>query len=127
MRTHQVSVLLSLLLLGACASSSGRAGGGGNVITPEEIQTEGANAADGYMLVQRLRPSWLRSRVSSLSAGGAIYPMVFLNDRPYGELTNLRDFQPSELDSLEYLSGSDATTRYGTGYPAGAIIVRTRR
>ena len=33
----------------------------------------------------------------------------------------------SDVESIRRVSASDATTRFGTGFPAGAIEVRTRR
>jgi hypothetical protein len=42
-------------------------------------------------------------------------------------LSILRSIRTFELQGLRYMSASDATTRYGTGFDGGAILVTTKR
>ena len=49
-----------------------------------------------------------------------------LNGSLYGDLRDLRRLNTVEVTSIEYMSASDATTRFGTGYAGGAIVVSTR-
>jgi len=50
-----------------------------------------------------------------------------VDDRPYGELDVLYGFGTEDLEEIRYISASDATTRFGTGYPGGIINLITRR
>lgn len=126
MRARALKVVLSVLVLSACASAGGGAGRGDpSVITREEIEAQGTQQEDAYTLIRRLRPNWLRAKGTSIG-GERLYPMVLLNGTRYGPLDELRSFRTVEVESLEYISATEATTQFGTGYMGGAIMVRTR-
>lgn len=126
-RAARVSaVLLSICCsaaLGACASGGG--GGGDdagprrdpNLITRAELSEY--TFPSTYDAIRRLRPRWLQSR-----GGGA--PEAILDGTRLGGPDQLRSINVVDIVSIRYLSASDATTRYGTGFPNGAIEVRTR-
>lgn len=129
-RRHSAHILLfSLALaLGACGGGTGAAPGGGsspvrrnsNRIEAPELAT--VAEVDVYTAISRLRPSWLRS-----GSRGTL-PAVLVDGSPQsGGAEVLQNFRAADVTLLEYMSASDATTRYGTGYTAGAIIVTTRR
>ena len=110
------------IVVAACASggqSSGPRSGNRNVITAEELQQ--VDVSNAYQAIQRLRPMWLRSR----SGGGD--PAVFIDNVRAGDLNMLETLYLTNIQELRYVSPSDATTRWGTGYPTGAIEVITRR
>jgi hypothetical protein len=55
-------------------------------------------------------------------------PGVIVDGTPQaGGVESLRSMRASDASELRFLNSSDATTRYGTGYTAGAIVVSTRR
>lgn len=127
-------------LVAACASSgSAGGGGGGSTITAEEIAAvDGAQNA--YDVVQRLRPRFLRSRgTSSMRSAGpegtsAAAPtgsqftaVVYVDGVRMGGPEALRNVPSTILQSITYVSGTDATTRYGTGHGGGVIEVVTKR
>jgi hypothetical protein len=132
--------LLALsLALGAVACASSGAGAGlatdstgaapptvrrsGNLITEAEIAETAAR--DGYHAVQLLRPQWFRVRgASSMSATSE--PAVYLNGQRIGELRSLGTIQATAIREMRFLTAAEATTRYGTGHEAGAIIVLTK-
>jgi hypothetical protein len=117
---------LWVFLVAGCASSGGGGGVRGrspNVITTAELRSQVTQQEDAYAIIQRLRPGWLRPRQSSFS-GQPVYPVVFLNGTRYGEIDSLHSFRVTEIASLELISATDATTRFGTGYTGGAIMVR---
>jgi len=112
--------------LGACAgaASGGTSGGGvrrsSNRIDEVELAT--VAETDVYMAINRLRPAWLRA-----GSRGTL-PEILLDGTPQsGGPEVLRNFRAADVSLLEYMSASDATTRYGTGYTAGAILVTTKR
>ncbi|MEZ4414426.1 MAG: hypothetical protein R3E10_01605 [Gemmatimonadota bacterium] len=117
--------LFSLLLLG-CASG----GGGGSSRSPNVIRSGDLSEipnGSAYDAIQRLRPRWLRTRgMSSVQSGSPDYAQVFIDNAPSGSLEALRRVVVQDVDSIVYMSASDATTRYGTGYTGGLIQVFTK-
>jgi hypothetical protein len=87
---------------------------------------ESVQASDAYELLQRLRPQFLRSRGSvSMRNSSSSYPIVYLNDVRHGNVNSLRDILAVDIEEIRYISGADATTRWGTGHGSGVILVRT--
>lgn len=126
MRSLALSLAL-LLAVGACAStgSTGYEGSGPDVIGPEELRAEEDRTENAYELVRRERPTWLRARGSSFS-GDRPRARIIVDGADYGPVQALRDFRVADIEEVRYLSASDATTRFGTGYMGGAILVATR-
>lgn len=109
--------------LSGCASSGGVAdgerGGPNRLIRSELAQFDDY---DAYGAIQRLRSSWLRPR-----GGTRTPPALIVDGVPrIGGVNGLRTIAVSSIEGMEYLSGPDATMRYGTGYPGGAILVSLR-
>ena len=77
-------------------------------------------------MIQALRPLWLRSRERSISAG-RLYARVVVDGAIRGEVDELYRLSADSIEDIRYLTAGDATTKYGTGYAAGVIEVRTRR
>ena len=113
-----------------------------NTITRDEIAA--LPDGDAMEIVRRLRPGWLRPRTqatissalgtaAAMGAGAnsipdpAIYPEVFQGHLHYGPAESLRAFQSNEIERLERVGATEATTYYGTGYLGGIIRVVTRR
>lgn len=119
---HAAAVLLAFGLstaLAACAT-----GGGGssaprrnsNRITAEELaETSTLSALDA---IRRLRPQWLqgnRSRAVIVHDGNRV-----------GDQSYLGSISASTLGEMRFMSASDATMQYGTGFPNGAIVLTSR-
>lgn len=123
--TKHPSWLLITFAVAACASSgTGGDGGGGfrrdsNLITAEEL----SDVSDRSVLeaIQVLRPQWLRR-----SGFRNDLPSAVLDNQRY-ELDILETMSPDEVLWLRFMSPSDASIRWGTGYPSGVIEVRTRQ
>lgn len=134
-----VFVLGAVILLGGCggggtsaagtpaASAPRPARGSANVITEAEIQ--GANVNNAYEAIQRLRPAMLRGRGSASSddQSGTQGLVVYVDGSPLGGVQALGNISALNVREIRYLNASDATTRFGTGHPVGAILVTTRR
>jgi hypothetical protein len=125
-RTLLVAALGTMMAMAGCSAASSRgAGGSGDRITREQLETIGVITT--YDAIQRLRPSWLQTRGAfSVSAGTGV-PRVHINDSRTGTLDDLRSLPTTSVETIQYMSASDATTLFGTGYPGGLIEVRTRR
>lgn len=129
MRAIPLTLLFSVILLSGCVTGGGTAGSTGaerNRISLEEIQSQPHMSA--FELVNRLRPAWLRGHSGSFrSETGRNTPEVFVDGRPYGSMESLNQFFSETLQEIRFISAPDATTRFGTGYPAGIIEIITRR
>ncbi len=77
---------------------------------------------DLYTAVSRLRPQWLRP-----GTRGQLPEVIVDGTRRQGGADVLRSMRANEVGELEFMSAADATTRYGTGFTAGAILVSTKR
>jgi hypothetical protein len=122
MNAVRVIVPAVAILATACASggqTTGRSVGNRNVITAEELA--GLGVGDAYDAIQRLRSSWFRTR------SGTTEPVVVIDNVRAGDLQMLRSIAIQNVQQLRYISPSDATTRWGTGYTGGAIEVIMRR
>jgi hypothetical protein len=123
MRT--IAVLLLVLAAAACASTGTTTSRNSDVITADEIQT--ASVSTAYEAVQRLRPTFLRGRgQSSISNPGSDLPVVYVNGLRSGGVDQLHTIPAQDVQTIRFISASDATTRYGTGHTGGVIEVTTR-
>lgn len=91
-------------------------------IVPSELLDVVADNA--YDIVRQLRPQWLRSRgpMSVMEPQGEL-PSVYVDNMRYGDLEVLQDIPIIEILEIRFISGPDATTRWGTGVVAGVIEV----
>ena len=113
--------------LAACSSGGGAGGDSGprrsaNLITAEEMTDYGAETV--LTVIRRLRPRWLQPR--GASASGANMPIAFLDGARLGFPDALGGVNVADIESVRFLNASDATMRYGTNFPGGAIEVRSR-
>jgi hypothetical protein len=126
-------LLLSLATLCGCAATrppaptaalaaSRTARAARHTITARELgRYEGRSAYDA---VAFLRPEFLRARGPvSLVDRDAHEPVVYLEGTRLGGLEALRQIRSDETREIRWLSGPDATIRYGRGHGGGAIIV----
>jgi hypothetical protein len=123
---HTVRALLALLVLalaaGACtagAAAGSRPQGRTDLITEEELEPIAQLSA--FEAIQRLRPRWLQSRTGLL-------PTVHVDGsaRNAGEEI-LASILCSEVHEMRYMNATDATTRFGTDYANGAILITTKK
>lgn len=127
-RARFAFILVAVALLGGCATTpsdgSSASGSSGEVITTEEIRELGRLSA--YQVVQRLHPQWLRARgVDSFYSSNGV--VVYLDGQKVGGVDALRRISGPNLEQIQRLDSRQATTRFGVGHPAGALMVTTRR
>ena len=136
MSFRRCAYVVLALVVSACASSPDTPFGGeletsaaasqGNsrLIVRAQLETLGGRSA--YEAVETLNPRWLRPR-GGTPASGPFYARIVVNGTVRGELADLYGISIYDIETMRYLSASDATTRYGTGYVGGVIEVTTRR
>lgn len=126
--TFSVSILVVGLVVASCTTfgfQSSRELPSGP-ITEEQIAD--LSVSDAYEVLQRLRPTWLRSRGrSSLAHHEDAQPVVYLDSMRYGSVDVLRRINVESIQQIEFLHARDATTRFGSGHSGGAIMVSTGR
>ena len=122
-KRFMVASFALMIGLAGCASGSGGSGsgsgGGANRLTADDLVNQ--QGMDLFQAISQLRGRWLTGR------GGGV-PGVHVDGRQsLGGVDELRNISVSDVQEVEYLSASDATSRFGIGYQSGAIIVTTRR
>ena len=130
MRTLALALLLGGLSVSGCVSSSSSKPTGARSdryrITREELQAMPPGTA--MDVVERLHRDWLRGRSATVTTStGRNYPHVFVDGRPFGPTDTLLSFETNSIEEIRFITPSDATTRYGTGYPGGIIEIILRR
>lgn len=120
------------LLLGVCGCQSAGAGGTSargspTLITQEEL--EELPPLTVFQAVERLRPAWIRGRASTIRGADPqrYRANVFVDGIPEGDLEALQRLIVRNVREIRFYSSSDATTRFGTGYPGGVIEVLTKK
>lgn len=126
-RRRTVVVLVAALTLGACASNSGGDSPSRqrDLITSAEIAE--LNVATAFDVVRQLRPEYLRSRgTMSIRESQGEYAVVYMNGMRLGGPEQLHQIRASDVQTIRYISASDATTRWGTGHTGGVIEVTVK-
>ena len=81
---------------------------------------------DLFTLIERIRPTWLQTRML-LSTQGSNSIVVVLDGVPQEPgLYLLHGFRVGDVQEVRRLSARDATTLYGTNMTAGAIVIVTK-
>jgi hypothetical protein len=129
MTIRPVPILLAVALLGGCASSGEQREraprGEQNVLTEDQIHAGSYQTA--FEAVQSLRPSWLRERARSVNNPQGAEVAVYMDGVRLGGPRALHQVRIHNIATMEFMSPSDATTRFGTGHAGGAILIVTRR
>ena len=131
MQRHRAGAMLLCLVLlpGACYPGRATSGSGASpdLIGNWELQElSDYNALDA---IRRLRPAWLRPGTRPAVAVGrsSTLPRVHLNGVPLQSLEALEEIDASEVREMRFLNGPNASTRFGTGYVNGAILITLER
>ncbi|HJU89634.1 MAG TPA: hypothetical protein VJ672_09590 [Gemmatimonadaceae bacterium] len=123
MTTSRVLVAFVLgAAFAACATPGSAPSVDRNFVSQQEL--EPMATANVYQALQRIRPDFLRKNRgrSSINLQNA-RTVVYIDDARFEELDALRTILCSQVQSIRYIDGRDAVTRYGSGHEAGAIIV----
>jgi hypothetical protein len=122
--TRLVSAFALAVTLAACASSgSSPARRQRNTITHEEIAA--LNVSTAYQVIQQLRPEYLRTRgPTSIQSPRASLAAVYMNGvRLLDGIADLHRIQAGDIETINFISAADATTRWGTNHTGGAIEI----
>ena len=131
-----VLVLVLAPVVSACASSSDapfsedaeratRATGGNSTLIVR-AQLEFLSNRTAWDAVETLNRRWIRASRGGSIAGPA-YARVAVDGIVRGELDVLRQLSTTNIETMRYLSATDATTKYGIGFPGEVIEMDTKR
>ncbi|HJU67935.1 MAG TPA: Plug domain-containing protein [Gemmatimonadaceae bacterium] len=117
------TVLVATVLAACVSAPSARSPRGDpDVLAAEEIAR--SNVGTLHEAIQRLRPHFFFSRGrTSLRGSNNPRPTVIVNNVPQASFESLRTISANDVQYVRFLRAPEATTRFGTGYMAGAIEV----
>lgn len=122
LRGQGLAILVGLAA--GCATGSAARSSASDVLTRAEIDE--STAENAYDAVRQLRPQYLRGRaLVSVEYPSASVPIVYVDGLFRGDLSSLRAILVHDIAEIQFIDASDATTRWGTGHPAGVIHVVT--
>lgn len=126
---HAGPVLMAALMAACASASPGSAGGNVNVITSAQLaELQDMTAMEA---IRRLRPQWLRRRTLPGPVRGAtgddMYPEVHVDGSRQLDMEVLQSISVQQVREMRFVPGTEATTRFGTGYTNGVILVETHR
>ena len=132
-RAFYFAALTAVIAAPGCASSPASGSSGSQQpsrtrvsrdrITSEELAT--IDVQNALQAVQRLRPNFLQTHGGATSSitRGPQDVVVYVDQTRMGGPGTLANIPISDVKEIQYLNGTDATQRYGTGHGSGAIIV----
>ena len=134
--TVRGALVVALAALG-CRSPSeaptpSRHPGQKDAITRGEIQTVLSRSSSAYDIIKQLRPGMLLPRTvtgveptASMMAKELPGVHVHVDDVRVGTFDILSTIPAAAVASIQWLSATDASTRFGNGHTAGVIVVTT--
>jgi hypothetical protein len=99
-------------------------GGSSTLVVRAELQELSGRTA--YEVVEILNQRWLQIRRGVSLRDGPLYARVVVDEITRRELDELHRWNADEIEYMRYLTGPDATIKYGGGFPGGVIEVITR-
>ena len=97
-----------------------------NKITAEEILDK-PSAQNALDVIRALRPQWLSSRGPTTILQQEVGIVVYRDNSKLGTIDELRSVPADQIGELRFYSPGDATMRFGTDHPSGAIEVEMKR
>ncbi len=68
-----------------------------------------------------------RDRMMSDEANKKSGPVVYFDEVKQESVEDLKNIRVAEIAEIRYMSGNDASGRYGAGHESGAILLKTNR
>lgn len=96
----------------ACASSGGGSGSyDRDRLSRAELEAHPTSTL--YDVVRNQRPNWLRTQVTGrLNAPQSVGPLIYIDGQPLGEPEVMRSISTTSVESVRFLSASQAQGRY---------------
>ena len=117
------------VVVAACApvTTTSTRGFSRNPSVLSRTEWSGKNVSTAFEAIEQLRPQFFRSRgETSILLRFETQTSVYLDNIRLGGLETLRDVPISGIQSIRYLSASEATNRWGANQTGGAIQLVSR-
>ena len=128
MTIHRYLTVAVVVFLCACAgqgTGAPRESRDMTVLSGSELYAQaGSNL---YDQIRRVRPNWLRVRGATSLTQGQDEVVVYQDGVKQGGVAILREFQVESVESVRYLSGPEAASRFGHDHQHGAILNTLRK
>jgi outer membrane cobalamin receptor len=127
MRLSAFGLALGVVTLCTACARGGNTAGSLQVSLISRADIERVHARTALDAVQRFRSDILVARApSSVLLQKRTYPVVFMNDQFLGQVDELRHIPADGIEEIHILSGTDATTKFGSQYGGGVIQIIAR-
>lgn len=122
--SYGVVVLIGAMAAGCSASLSGAGQERPDQqwITREQIAEPRFSSA--YDVVRALRNTWLNPR-GAASIRSRVEVQIYLDGIHLGGVDALKSVSTPAIQYMQYINGTDATTRWGIGHGRGVIFIGT--
>jgi hypothetical protein len=125
MRQAYLAALIPALLFGCASQGAGTGSRDRSVLTSDEL--EAVSLTWAHETISRLRPEWLSTRgTRSLNRPNASDVVVYMDGMRFGGPDSLRTIRTSDIGEIRYMTGPEATNRFGTGVSGGVIHILTK-
>ena len=125
-----LSVCTAIVILSGASSCTPRAGDTARPRPQDDItrsELEQVLSESAYNAIEQLRPSWLFHRRIPTPTNPNPAPTAYVDRARLRGLDELYTIPVEDVERIQFLTASDATTLFGTGHLWGAIVVTTRR
>lgn len=130
-RLLTLAILLTVSACGSVADYSAADAAGGirprnspTLISFQEMQRRGQHSSL-YVLIQDLRPRWLRAQGPDTFLGPQGQVQVHMDGNHLGSVDVLRRLSSHGVTSIEWLPPIAAGARYGLNHSHGAVVIST--
>jgi hypothetical protein len=133
---RRYATLGAAIWLAACASASGGGAAGGGTASGSRGQDRTTLTAENlrahagrnlYDVIRQERPHWLNTRGAGTLNGPVEDIVVYYDGSRMGGSAYLRGINADLVESVRYMSGPEASSRYGLNHQNGAIVITTRK
>ena len=134
---RRYATLGAALWLAACASAGGDTAGSSSssatssrpqdrtTLTAETLRAHGGRNL--YDVIRQERPHWLNIRGPGTLSGPVEDIVIYYDGSRMGGSSFLRGINTDLVEGVRYLSGPEASSRYGLNHQNGAIIITSRK
>ena len=123
-----LAILAAAIVVGACASGGGgpsRPGNDRTTLTAENLRAHAGRNL--YDVIRQERPHWLTTRGTGTLTGPAEDVVVYYDGSRMGGSSWLRGVNADLVESVRYLNGPEAGSRYGLNHQNGAIVIISKK
>jgi hypothetical protein len=127
LKLRSVLIATAAITLGCASQGASGAGTNRNIVTSEELAVAGD--VDLYQALERVRPTFLRSRIGGGTTGvQAASVTVYLDGIQMLEgLPHIRSLAAKNIQEVRFLEPQQANARFGGSNNGGALVITSKK